>query len=187
MEKGAARLPKAKVTAVNGSNLTVTQDGKTYTVTTDGNTKCVRHFWGKCSISEIAVNDELNIWGLFTDDAKTTIQAKMIRNLSQMKRFGAFIGDVTSLGNGTFVIKSKERGNQTVSISSSTKFVGRDERVLTAADIKVGDRVRVKGTWDKTNNTITEVQEVKDFSVPAKVKPSVTPTVSVTNTPTPTP
>jgi len=39
----------------------------------------------------------------------------------------------------------------------------------------------VKGMWDKTNNTITEVTHVKDYSLPPK------PTITPTSVPTPTP
>lgn len=184
-----ARLAKAKVTAVNGSTLTVNINGTTYTVNTDSHTRCVRHFWGKCNVSEILVNDELSIWGRFTDSTKTTIQALLIRDLSIEKRYGAFIGDVVSKNGNTFVIKSKERGSQTVTVSTSTKFIDRTEKKMSYTDVAVGHRVRVKGVWDKANNVVNEVREVKDFTFPvkAKVNPSVTPSVSPSVSPSVTP
>ncbi len=190
------------ITAVNGSTLTVSKDGTNYTVLIDAKTKCVRHFWGKCSVSELSVNDKVNVWGTIVPSTNstntTTIQAKLIRDLSIMKRFGAFIGDVTAKSSDSFTIQSKARGTQTIFFISSTKWMNRKEESITFADIQVGHRVRVKGTWDKANNKVMDVKEVKDFSLPAKGSvtptagvsptsaPTATPTSGVSTTPTPT-
>jgi hypothetical protein len=40
------------------------------------------------------------------------------------------------------------------------------------ADIQIGHRIRVKGIWDITNKTISEVTQIKDFSIPAKPSPT---------------
>lgn len=171
------KLVNGQVTSIESSKISVSNNGKIFSVVTDSNTKCERHFWGKCSLSEIAVNDKINVWGTYTDDAKTTIQAKLIRDLSIMKRYGVFMGDVVSKSDSSFVLKSKERGNQTVNISSSTKYVMRKGQASSYADLKVGNRVQVRGVWDKANNTVSLVTHVKNFSL--TVKTEVTPTVSV--------
>lgn len=196
-----AKLTNAAVTAVSGSTMTASEGGKTYSINTSSGTKFRRHFWGTSSLNEISVGDKINVWGKWTDEAKTTIDAKMIRNLSVLKRHGVFFGEVLSTGSGSFVIKSLNRGNQTVSFDTNTKFINRRGESITSSDVKTGDRIRVRGLWDKEAGTITQVREVKDFSLPARqpapttsVTPSVsvTPTVSVsptptaTNTPTPT-
>jgi hypothetical protein len=165
----SARIVDGVVTAVNGSTLTVKGKEKIYTVTTDSNTKCVMRFFGTCTVAQILVNHKVNVFGSFTDDARTTILAKEIRNASLMKKWGTFMGNVTSKGTDSFVIESKERGNQTVTVSSTTKFIQRNEKASSFADMLVGHRVRVKGVWDKANNTVTEVTEVKNFSLPVKV------------------
>lgn len=168
------KLIGAQVTIVSGNTLTVSKDGNTYTVNTDTTTRFRRHFWGKSAISEISVADFVNIWGKWGDDAKTTITAAMIRDLSIMKRKGVFMGSIKSKDTTNFILTTANRGDQTVYFDSNTKFVGRNDVTIAYSDINVGDRIRVKGLWDKTLNKITEVTQVKDYSLP--VKPTATET-----------
>ena len=103
----------------------------------------------------------------------------MVRNLSIQKRYGVFFGVVQSLNANGWVMTtiSTKRENQTVIVSTSTKFINRKEVTITQGDIAVGHRVRVKGLWDKSNNTVSEVTSVKDFNLPPKPSPTPTPTV----------
>jgi hypothetical protein len=71
-----------------------------------------------------------------------------------------------------------------VTVSSSTKFVDRRGKTIAQTDVAVSHRIRVKGMWDNTNSTITEVTQVKDYSLP--VKPAGTPTPTSAATPAPT-
>lgn len=170
------------VTAKNAPSLTVTKDGKTYTVNTDSNTRFRRHFWGNSSFDEIAVNNNVNVWGKFTDDTQTTILAAMIRDLSIQKRRGVFVGTISNLNGTAFTLNSLNRSSQAVTLDGSTKCVDRKEETINCSnDLKNDHKVRVKGMWDKTNNTITEVTHVKDYSLPPK------PTITPTSVPTPTP
>lgn len=163
-----AHLVGVKVDSISGTTLTVSKDGKTYTINTDASTKFRRLFWGKSSLSEISVGDNLNVWGKWTDDAQTTILARMIRDTSIMKRFGVFIGTVKSKDTASFVITTVNRGDQTVSFDNNTKFVNRKGATISYNDVNVGDRVKVRGLWDKTLSKITQVTQVKDFSLPPK-------------------
>jgi hypothetical protein len=169
----AGRIVGGTVTAINGGIFTVKNNNKTFTINTDSTTKCVRHFFGTCSLSEIVVNDKVNVYGNFTDDAKTTLLAKEIRDASIMKAHGTFLGNVLSKTDTSFVLQSKERGNQTVTFTSTTKFTNRREQPMKYADIQVGNRLKVRGVWDKSNNTISLVERVKDYSIP--LQPSVNP------------
>ena len=155
------------VIAKSSSSLTVTKNGKTYTVNIDSNTKFRRHFWGNSSLDEIAVNDHVNVWGKFADEPNNIILAMMIRDLSIQKRRGVFVGTVSNLSGSTFTLNSLHRGPQTVTLNSSTKCVDRKMQTINCStDLQNGHRVRVKGMWDNKNNTITEVAQVKDFSLP---------------------
>ncbi len=178
--KGRAAIGTGTVTAKSGTTLTVTKDGKSYTVLTDEKTQFRRRFWGKGSLDEIAVGHTVNVIGLWTDDAKTTVQARLVRDLSVQKRFGVFMGIVKSLTGSGWVMGtvSEKRADQTVTVSSSTKFENRRGETIVQSDIQVGHRVRVRGLWDRDANTVTEVAQVKDFSLPV---------VSATPTATPTP
>lgn len=174
LTKGRAAIGSGKLTAKNGMTLTVVKDGKSYTVVTDSNTQLRRRFWGKATLDEMQVGDTLNVVGLWADDAKTTINAKMVRDASIEKRFGVFVGVVKSLTASGWVMStvSEKRPDVTVTVSSSTKFVNRKEETIGRSDIAVGHRVRVKGLWDRANNTVTEVTHVKDFHLPVKPTPA---------------
>ncbi len=176
-------LVGAEVNAVGDGTITAEKDGKTYTVNTDTKTKLRRHFWGKSELAEFSIGNMVNIWGTWADETQTTINAKMIKNLSIMKRHGAFFGTIKSLGDNSFVITSVHRGDQTVTVATTTKYLNRREQAIAFADLQVGHRVRIKGLWDKSNNTVTEVVQVKDFSLPPKTEKTTTITPTVTETP----
>ncbi|MBI3576695.1 hypothetical protein HY086_01495 [Candidatus Gottesmanbacteria bacterium] len=172
--RGKAAIGSGTVTAKSGTTLTVSSGGKTFTVLTDDKTQFRFRFWGKGSLAAIQVGDTVNVIGKWQDDAHTTVLARLVRDISLQRRFGAFIGAVKSLLPSGWVMTtvSGNRPDQTVTISSSTKFVNRNEETITKADIVVGHRVRVKGLWDSAVNTITEVKAVKDFSLPPKPTPT---------------
>ncbi len=174
-----------KLTAKNSTTLTVEKDGTSYTVNTDSNTQFRRKFWGKSSLDELAVGNMVNVIGHWTDDAHTAVLANQVRNLSIQKRFGIFFGVVKSISANGWVMStiSQKRTDQTVTVSSSTKFTNRKEETIAQSDVSVGARVRVRGLWDSSANTVTEVTAVKDFSLPIKAAVTVTPTVSPTATP----
>lgn len=166
-----AAIGSGQVTAKSGTTLTVTSEGKTITVQTDAKTHFRFKFWGKGSLDAIAVGHTVNVVGKWTDDAQTTMLARQVRDLSLQKRFGVFVGEIKSLLTGGWIMstKSEKRADQTVAVSSSTKFVNRKEEVIAQTDIVVGHKIRVKGLWDNVANTVTEVTHVKDFSLPVVV------------------
>ena len=174
--KGRAAIGSGTITEISGTTLKVKdKDGKVVSVLTDSKTQFRRRFWGKGSLSEMRERDTVNVIGQWTDDAKTTIQARLVRDISIQKRFGVFVGLVKSLTSSGWVMStvSEKRPDQTVTVSAETKFVNRKEEAIGQADIQVGHRVRVKGLWDRANNTVMEVTQVKDFNLP--VKPTPTP------------
>jgi hypothetical protein len=170
---------KGTISGINGTILTIiAKDGKTYTIQTDDKTQFRRRFWGKSSLSEMSVGDMVNGIGKWMDDAHTTILARLIRNTSIQKYNGVFFGTVQSLTVTGWVMSTVNRGSQTVTVSSSTKFINRKEQAISQSDILIGHIVRVRGMWDRTASTITEVAVAKDFSLP--VRPSITQTLAPT-------
>lgn len=167
-----AVIVNGTLTALSGTSvpatLTVTKNGKTYSVLVDAKTQLRRRFWGKSTLSEMNIGDSLSVIGKWTDNTQTTIQATSVRNLSVQKRSGVFFGTVSSLSGTGWVMGTIRRGNQTVTVSSTTSFINRSGQTITRADVKVGNRVRVRGLWDSQANTITEVTQVKDYSWPAQ-------------------
>lgn len=181
---GRAAVGSGKLTAKTDTKLTIEKDGKTYTVNISDKTQIRRRFWGKATLAEFRIGDTVNVIGLWTDETHTAINATLVRDISIQKRFGVFFGDVKSLNATGWVMstESEKRADQTVTVSSQTKLVNRKEEAIVKSDIKIGDRVRVKGLWDKALNTVTEVTHVKDFSLP--LQPAASVTVIATATPT---
>ncbi|MFA6533534.1 MAG: DUF5666 domain-containing protein [Patescibacteria group bacterium] len=159
---------KGKITIIGENTFTIVGEDGTFQVNITDKTKLLRKFGGKSLLNEFSVGDEVMVFGKFTDDTKLIIDAKTIKNNSIQKRFGAFFGKVTVKNSDNFLIQTLERGVQTVYFGTA-KLVDRKEISIVIDDVKVGDRVRVKGVWDKTLNKITEVIQVKDFSIPIVV------------------
>lgn len=182
LTKGRAVIGSGKLTAKTVTTVTVEKDGKSYTVNIDSKTQLRRRFWGKATLDEMQIGDTINVIGLWADDAHTTINAKLVRDASIQKRFGVFFGQVKSLLSNGWVMStvSDKRPDQTVTVSSTTKFENRKGEAITQADVKVDHKVRVKGMWDKALNTVTEVTNVKDFSLPAQAGLPLRPTVKPT-------
>jgi hypothetical protein len=164
------------VASISGATMTVTKDSKTYTIQTDGSTQFRRRFWGKGAMGEIQVGDTVNVTGKWTDDTQTTIQAKLVRDVSIQKFNGVFFGTIQSVTGSGWVMTTVSRGNQTVTVSQTTKFTDRKGKSLSQTDVAVGHKVRLRGLWDRKSNTITEVTQVKDFSLPLAPSPTPTPT-----------
>ncbi len=179
MRSGKATISNGTITAKSGSVLTVSKDGKSYTVETDANTQFGRRFWGKSSIDEISVNDLVNVIGRWKDEARTTIIARMVRDMSIQKKNGTFVGDIKAITDSGFTMTtvSEKREDQTVTLASDTRLTNRRGETISKSDLAVGHRVRVRGMWNSVGNTITEVKLVKDFNLPVRA------TVTVTATP----
>lgn len=172
---GRAAIGSGVVKSKGTGSIVVTKDGKDITVNVSDKTQFRRRFWGKGTFDEIQVGDTVNVIGRWTDDTHTAINAVLIRDLSIQKRLGVFFGTVKSINSSVWVITTMKRGEQEVTVSGTTKFTNRKDETINASDVLVGHRVRVRGLWDKTKSTITEVSQVKDFDLPVKPAPTATP------------
>jgi hypothetical protein len=167
-------LSNVKVTAKDATSITVDNEGVSVKADIDSNTHFRRKFWGKSSLAEISIGDNVDVIGRWTSEAKTEIKAVVIRDLSVQKRFGVFFGTVKTINDTGFVMTTIQRGEETVTLDSA-KLIDRTGKAITAADIQVGARIRVRGTWNSTAFTITDATEVKDFSLPPTPTPTATP------------
>ncbi|MBI5356634.1 hypothetical protein HZB78_03400 [Candidatus Collierbacteria bacterium] len=156
------------VTAKNDSSLTVSKDDKSYDVEIDSDTKLMRRFGGESSLSELNVNDKVNVSGTWDSDDKTKVKAKLIRNLSVMKRNAVLSGTVQEVSDNGFKLETAKRGTEEVSVSSDTNFINQKGEGISKSDVQTGHKIRVKGVWNKENHKEDEVSQVKDFSLPEK-------------------
>lgn len=178
------------LTAINGNTLTVsTQNNGSVTVNILTNTQIRRRFWGKTAVSEFTVGDNVLVIGSWIDTTKAAINAVLIRDVSIERRWGVLFGTVTANNSTTLIVNTLSRGSVTVDLSGSTKLVNRKQQTIGFGDIQIGNKVRIKGTYDLTSKVVVTTDEVKDFSIPAQgsVTPTITPTGAPTATPTMTP
>lgn len=167
-------IEKGTLKSKSGTTLVITKENKDYTILTDQNTQFRRKFWGKSTLDEMQIGDQITVIGKWTDETQTTIQARLVKDLSIQKRFGVFFGTVKTLNSTGWTMETVNRGVQTVTIGTSTKFINRKGVAITQSEILVGHKVRIRGIWNTNLNTVTEITEVKDFSLPPF--PSITPT-----------
>jgi hypothetical protein len=163
-----------QVAAVGSSTVTISSNGTSIQVDISSNTHIRRKFWGASNLGEISVGDSVEVVGKWISDAKTEITAVMVRDISIQKRFGVFFGTIKSLTSDGFVVTTIHRDDETVTIGSA-KLIDRKGNTISSSDIQLGHKVRVRGMWNSTAKTITEVTEIKDFSLPTIASPSPTP------------
>lgn len=160
---------KARISGVletkDNSVLTVISNNKTYQVFITDTTILRPRFWGKTNVSELNLGDNLNVIGSWNDHNQTQINASLVRDLSNEKRYAVILGDVVSKDINNFVVNNAQRGNINVSSDTKTRFIAKNEKKIDYSDLKSGDRIRIKGIYDKKTNKMTEIIEVKDFSL----------------------
>lgn len=159
-------LMNAKVISIDGASLTVLSGENTINVNLRSTTHYRRKFWGVSSRNEIKVGDSLDIVGRWLNDEKTELTAVVIRNVSVQKRAGVFFGRVKALGDSGFIVTTINKGEETVIVDDTVEVINREGGSINISEITLGHNIRVRGVWDGCNNTITEITEIKDFSLP---------------------
>lgn len=163
------------VTAVGTASITVNST----TVNVNSLTKIIRRFGAASTLAEISVGDQVRVMGTWTDTSKTAINARIIRDWSIQKRKGAFIGTIQTMTPTGFTLQTLNRGVQTVTVSALTKYVNRKEQIINFSNLAAGHKIRVKGLWDSKLNTVTEVSQVKDYSLPMPTGKTATPSTTL--------
>lgn len=139
-----------KVTAVNGSTLTITvSNGTTYAVDAS-QAKLIRRFGGSMTVSDVQVNDQIYVQGTLTG---TAIKARAIQDNSLQTRNGSFTGTIQSISGSSLVLQTQNKGMQTVMFTSATKIM-RGNVSATWSNLAAGNTIRVEGVWNSTNNNV---------------------------------
>lgn len=144
-----------KVTAISGTMLTFV-DAKGVTYKADAGfsgVKLVRRFGTEMKPGDFQINDQIAVTGTLGVDGMTLVPT-MIRNLSLQAHEGTFIGTISSVSGSSFVISSKNRGNQTITTDATTKFKQLGKASVSIADIVAGQTVIVSGAWDRNNSNV---------------------------------
>lgn len=155
---------------------TVTAGATTYTVNVSTTTKIVRKFNGTSDLGEFTVGDSIQVTGRLSNDVANTIDATKIKDLSIQRVGGTFKGAVvaTFCSGNYFTFKPDERVQQTVNLSTTTKLT-RGGTKITCAELVAGERAKVIGVWNTTNNTIAADRVVVDMKTISGTIASITP------------
>lgn len=154
-----------KLVTKNSNYLIVSVDSKNYTIYLNSTTALRPKYWGKVDLNDFNLGDELNIIGSFRNKNNNEINATLIRDRSNEMRWGVFLGDVTSKDKNKIVFNNKTRGDLTAFVEDDTNYVGQNGGKIRLDNIKIGDRIRVKGIFDNKTKKITNIDEVKDFAL----------------------
>jgi hypothetical protein len=155
---GKVSVEGAKVTAVSGNTISVLLSwggaNLSGNIQTDANTKFVREKNGGSSLSEIVVGDLLSLKGtLLSLSGQATMMASSVKDWS-IREVSNFSGTVASIDvNAKTFVLAKTDGNVTVSAASAQFLRGKNAMAL--VDLRVNDKVTVKGVLNRTNNTVT--------------------------------
>lgn len=147
-----------KATSVSGTTIVLTaNNGATYTVNVN-TARIIRKFGAAMTVNDIQTNDQLFVQGVLmgatTGTTGTTIQAKLIQDMSLQARNGSFAGTIQSISGNSFVLQSANRGLQTIFTSSTTKIL-KGNVTASLTDLTVGATVKVDGVWNNTNSNVT--------------------------------
>lgn len=167
--KAAALAKVSTLAKINGPITTVGTSSiavNGITVNIASNTILLRRFGGKSSLKEFSATDQVQVVGKWADEGKTKIDARMVRDLSIQKRYGSFVGTLQTLSSNGFTFQPFNRQVQTVTIGATTRYADRTNRPITFSSLALGHRLLVRGMWDSKLNTITEVNLIRDYSLP---------------------
>lgn len=163
-------IKAAKVIEVASEYLRISIFGSNYKVDLT-EAKLVRQQWANSEIDEFSVGDLINVFGSLDETDNFLIHAKTVRDLSIRKNqqiFKGVVGTITPPDN--FILQTTDFGDYTVLVSSETKIIKSEPLACTQvvgaicpssasaiaafSDIKTGETVIVRGTWDSAAKKI---------------------------------
>lgn len=168
---GPTKVIRGDLAEILTDSLKVKAKNIVYQVRLTDKTNYVRKFGGKSKLSEFGLGDTVQVVGKQIE--AHLLEAKLIRDISIQKRWGSFEGEAISLNTEqkSFVLKPKNRKEQTVFVSETTKIT-KNGKALTFNEISVGNSVNVHGIWNTKNNTIMAekiIVKVIRFNIQGKI------------------
>lgn len=142
----------------NDVNNLIGKPGDSLQVDITDKTILVRRFWGKALLGEFSEGDKVIIIGRL-DDNTGHLTANVIKNNS-IQRLGVVkqIGKVLSVDNNTSQIEAElllSKKKYTIKLDADTKMLKRGGETINISDIKVGDKIRTRGTLNRLQKKVT--------------------------------
>jgi len=165
---GNAKIVKGNLVSVSEDVLTVNKDNEQFNIEVDDQSKVLSKYYSKIDHRDLKNGDQISIWGKWVDEAKTVVQAKLIRDLSREVRKGVVNGIFTRISDTQFFIAKANGKKFTITFDGNTKIMNRKGNTILYSDIKNNDHLAVTGLVDHTNLTVVNTSKVRDLSLPRK-------------------
>ena len=169
-QDGSVVLRGAKVSALSGNMVTVTETLGTTTlswsVTTDANTKFEAKNAKAITLADIAVGDVVTVKGKMQSGGSLSLTATTIRDISKaltpvvvntQQTFEGTLNVVPGSALPTTLTMTIGSTQQQVSLSTATVVLNKDWTPLSLSSFVAGDTVRVFGYIPANSNVITGI------------------------------
>ncbi|MCX8016117.1 MAG: hypothetical protein N2692_02340 [Patescibacteria group bacterium] len=167
-------IKAAQVTAVGSNEISIKIFGIEYKVNLS-KAKILKSQWISGDVDDFVVGDIVNVYGFITEEAPLIIYAQTVRNLSLQKHLTIFKGLIQNLGNFSFSLLTEQNELINVAVTNDTRIIKTEgvaciqiyppincpmstSTTITFADLKNGDKVIVRGEYDKVANQLTAEQ-----------------------------
>jgi hypothetical protein len=163
---GNAKIVKGDLVAVTEDILTVNKDNEQFDIEIDDQSKVLSKYYSKIDPKNLEKGDQVSIWGKWVDEAKTMIQAKLVRNLSKEIRKGVVNGIFKKINDSSFTVTRANGKVFTITFDTNTKLMNRKGEVILYSAIKDNDHVAVTGLVDHSKMTVVKTSKVRDLDLP---------------------
>jgi hypothetical protein len=163
---GNAKIVKGSLTAISEDVLSVNQGDEQFNVEIDDQSKVLSKYYSKIDPKTLKSGDLISIWGKWVDEAKTMIQAKLVRDLSREVRKGVVNGLFTRISATQFSMTKANGKVFTITFDKNAKIMNRKGNTILYSDIKDNDHLAVTGLVDHTNLTVVSTSKVRDLDLP---------------------
>jgi hypothetical protein len=163
---GNAKIVKGDLVSVSEDVLTVNTGSQQFDVEVDDQSKVLSKYYSKIDHKDLKSGDQISIWGKWIDEAKTVIQAKLVRDLSQEIRKGVVNGIFTRVSDTQFTVTKANGKIFKITIDTNTKIMNRKGDIISYNNIKNNDHLAVTGLVDHSKLTVTNTSKVRDLDLP---------------------
>ncbi len=134
-----------------------------YTINLAGSTRLVKRFGGKILVSDLNPGDELYVVGTFVGVEKNTVNALLVRNLSNKTRLTHFLTSIEKITpTQTFLLAT----GQTVSITSTTTLTNRLGEPLSLSHFRPQDKIKIWGDFNPVNQRVGKISMIANLVLP---------------------
>lgn len=165
---GNAKIVKGNLVSISEDVLTVNKDNEQFDIEVDNQSKVLSRYYSKIDTKDLKNGDQVSIWGKWVDEAKTMIQAKLIRDLSREIRKGVVNGKFKKISETQFSVTKANGKVFTVTFDEKTKIMNRKGENILYSAIKDNDHVAVTGLVDHSKLTVVNTSKVRDLDLPQK-------------------